>query len=142
MKSVEEDKENLEGSGSSSVSKSSDSKSTKEPRQTKEEHDTCSTDDQSDGSFLVHLFFSTAESVPSVLDKNRDHHDKNDSIEKQDDKDGAQKSSKEYCRIRDEAAIEEGERILSITCISSMTCTILCIHQLTILGLLLWVCVQ
>ena len=81
------------------------SQCTKQPRQTKEKHDPCDTDEQSDGSFLVHLFFGTAKSVLSVLDEDSNHHDKNDGIEKQDDKNGTQKSSKEYCRIRDEAAI-------------------------------------
>ena len=33
------------------------------------ERDPCNTDEQSDGSFLVHLFFGTAKSVLSVLDE-------------------------------------------------------------------------
>ena len=72
-----------------------------------------------------------------------DHHDKDDNIKDQDGKDGAQEGSKEYCRIRDEAAIDEGER--TITCISEYechTCIVLFIHQLTILECLLWACVQ
>ena len=40
-----------------------------------------------------------------MLDEDPDHHDKDDSIKDQDDKNGAQKGSKEYCRIRDEATI-------------------------------------
>ena len=35
---------------------------------------------------------------------------KNDNIEEQDDKDGTQKGSKEYCRIRDEATKRRKER--------------------------------
>ena len=95
----------MEGSGSCSTSESSDSECTKEPRQTKEEHDTCNTNEQSDGSFLVHLFFGTTKCVSGVVDEDPDHHDEDHSIEDQDDKDGAQKGSKEYCRIRDEATI-------------------------------------
>ena len=45
--------------------------------------------------------------VLGVFDEDPDHHDKDDNIEEQDDKDGAQESSKEYCSVRDEAA---GER--------------------------------
>ena len=101
----------MEGSGSSSVSEPSDSQCTKQPCQTKEGHDTCNTDEQSDGSFLVHLFFGTSKSFPSVLDENHNHHDKNDSIEEQDDKNGTQESSKEYNRVRDEATMEKEGRI-------------------------------
>ena len=97
----------MEGSRSSRVSEPSDGKRAKEPCQTKEEHDTCNTDEQSDGLFLVHLFFGTTKCVLGVLDEDPDHHDKDDNIEEQDDKDGAQESSKEYCSVRDEAA---GER--------------------------------
>ena len=103
LKSVEEHKENLECSGSCSTSKSSDSKCTKEPCQTKEGHDTCNTDEQSDGSFLVHLFIGSTKCFPSVLDEDADHHDKDDNIKDQDGKDWAQEGTKEYCRIRDKA---------------------------------------
>ena len=95
----------MEGSGGSIISEPSDSKSTKEPCQTKEKHDTCNTNEQSDGSFLVHLFFGTTKCVSGVLDEDPDHHDEDDSIEDQDNKDGTQKGSKEDCRIRDEATI-------------------------------------
>ena len=107
----------MEGSGSSRVSEPSDGKCTKKPCQTKEEHDTCDTDEQSDGSFLVHLRFGTTKCVPGVLDEDSDHHDKDDNIEEQDDKDGAQESSKEYCSVRDEAA-GESEHI-TIVCLAN-----------------------
>ena len=103
LKSVEDHEENLESNGSCSTSESSDSECTKEPRQTKEGHDTCNTDEQSDGSFLSHLFIGTAECFPSVLDEDADHHDKDDNIKDQDGKDGAQEGTKEYCSIRDKA---------------------------------------
>ena len=103
LKSIEDHEEDLESNGSCSTSESSDSECTKEPRQTKEGHDTCNTDDQSDDSFLVHLFFGTTKCFPSVLDEDADHHDKDDNIKDQDGKDGAQEGTKEYCRIRDKA---------------------------------------
>ena len=74
--------------------------------------------------------------VVSVLDEDPDHHDKNDSIEEQDDKDGAQEGSKEYHRIRDKAAIERS--IFSTKC-ECHTYTVPYIQQLTILQILLWV---
>jgi len=96
----------LEGSGSSSISEPSNSQCTKQPCQTKDKHYPCDTDEQSDSSFFVHLFTGTCKWVSRVLDEDPDHHDKDDSIENQDDKDGAQKGSKEYCGIRDEATME------------------------------------
>ena len=109
----------MESNGSIRVHNPSDSKSTKKPRQTKEEHNKYHTNEQFHGSLLAHLLFGTVTCVPDVLDEDSNHHDKNNNIEKQDDKDGAQKGSKEYCRIRDEATIEEGER--STTCITNVS---------------------
>ena len=80
MKSIEDHKESLESNGSCGISESSDSKCTKEPCQTKEGHDTCNTDKQSDGCFLTHLFFGTTKCFLSVLDEDNDHHEEYDNI--------------------------------------------------------------
>ena len=98
---MEDHKENLESNGSCGTSKSSDSKRTKKPCQTKEGHDTCNTDKQSDGCFLCHLFFGMTKCFLSVLDEDAGHHDEYDNIEDQDGKDGTQEGNKEYCSIRD-----------------------------------------
>ena len=47
--------------------------------------------------------------VPSVLDEDLDYHDKDDTVEKQDSKDGAQEGTKEHCRVKDETAGGENE---------------------------------
>ena len=41
--------------------------------------------------------------VLGVLDEDPDHHDKDDSIANQDDKDGAQEGTKEYTNVINEA---------------------------------------
>jgi len=46
-----------------------------------------------------------------VLDEYSNHHNKDDSVEEQDDKYGTQEGSKEYSNIRDEAA---GEKVLHV----------------------------
>ena len=115
MKSIEDHKENLEGSGSSGVSKPSDSECTKKPRQTKKEHDTGNTDEQSDGSFYVHLLFGMFKCVSSVCDEDPNHHDKDDNIEDQDSKDGAQEGTKEYCGVKDKATGGKNENTNLLT---------------------------
>ena len=55
-----------------------------QPCKTKEEHDTRNAHEQSDGNFLVHLFFGMTMCVPSVLDEDLDYHDKDDTVEEQD----------------------------------------------------------
>ena len=91
----------MKGSGSSGVSEPSDSQSTEEPCQTKEEHDTCNTDEQSDGGFYVHLLFGMFKCVSGVCNEDPNYYDENDQIQEQDGKDGTQKGTKEYCRIKD-----------------------------------------
>ena len=118
----------MKSSGSSGVSKPSDSQCTKEPCQTKEGYDTCNTDEQSDGCFYVHLLFGMFNCVSGVCNEDPNHHDKDDKIEEQYGKDGAQEGTKEYCRIKDKTAGGRNENtkylsmLVGIEIHASVTC--------------------
>ena len=67
--------------------------------------------------------------VPSVLNKYSNHHDKDDNVEEQDGKDGAEEGTKEHCRIKDKTAGGKNEKKCICLCcvllgISVMHCTL------------------
>ena len=104
MEGIEDHKNELDGSGSLRVCKPSDSKCTKEPRQTKQKCYSCDIDEQTDTAFPAYMFVAMLVFFPAMFDQHHDYHSKYNNVEEQDDKDWAQEGSKEDCRIGDEAA--------------------------------------
>ena len=125
----------MKGSGSSGVSEPSDSQCTKEPCQTKEGHDTCNTDEQSDGGFYVHLLFGMFKCVSGVCNEDPNYYDENDQIQEQYGKDGPQEGTKEYCRIKDKAAGGRNENTKYLSMLVGIqlqvSCSVPCINSAT-----------
>lgn len=83
----------------------SDGQRSKEPREAKEEHDTCNADHETNDSLAVEGFVLPCHGAFCVLDEDHYHHNVDHNIEEDDSKDRGQECHKENNGIAQETAV-------------------------------------